>query len=954
MKRFLLITFVAISMVINAQVVTVTPAYPSAGDSVTVIFNAAQGNMALNNFNGPVWAHTGIIDNYSANQNDWRYLKNTWSWPNMAQIDSSVLCTSLGNNLYRLKFRMRNYYGVSGSQNIRAMGFVFRNQSGNLVAKNADGTDIMIPVYKSGFSGAIASPYEYFKICSVNDVFPFTVNITQPALVTLFQDGQVLSQNINVQSATINITANAPGKHWLKYTAKTGSTIFADSMYYIVKPLNNVQNPPSGTKQGINYLSNTSVRLCLLAPWHDNVFVVGDFNNWQVLPEYQMKRAQDGERYWIEINGLEPGVETGFQYIVDGGIRIGDPYCNKIIDPDNDGGIAQVIYPNIRPVYPFGKTQGIISVLQTNAPVYNWAVPNFVKPDNRDLVIYELLIRDFTVKHDFKTTLDSMDYLKKLGVNAIQLMPVTEFDGNNSWGYAPNYFTAVDKYFGNRESLRILIDSLHAHGMAVILDIVFNHCFGQSPWAKLWWNASERRPSYQNPFCNPVATHPYSVGYDFNHDSPYIRNMMDTVLTFWINEYKFDGFRFDLSKGFTQTNSGDNIGAWTNYDASRVYNIERMASKLWQTHPGTYIILEHLGDNAEETELANYGMMLWSKASHQFSQTQSGWQSGSDFEFPISHLSKGWLFHNCIGYAESHDEERLLFETLQYGNATSDLTYNTKDTNTALLRAEMIAPYLILTPGPKMLWMFEEMGYDISIFSNGGRTNPKPPRWDYMQNPNRLHLYKTYAALIKLKTKYKAFRTSNFDISAFGTQKQLYVTNNNGNYSNNRDEMNAVVFCNADVVSQDVYTGFQHTGRWYDYFSGDSLEVTNTQMTINLKAGEFRVFLDHRLPVPDMKIDVGVKTLLASNFESYVYPNPFNNSISITYELPSTQKVSISVYDMYGKKVTTLIDGMQTAGNHLLNWDGKQNDSSAKLNSGCYFYEIVTEQGLSKGKIIKY
>jgi 1,4-alpha-glucan branching enzyme len=955
MKSIYTLLLLLLSTLVGAQVVTVTPAFPQANDSVTIIFNASQGNQALNNYTGSVWAHTGIIDNYSANVSDWRYLKNKWTWSNMSEVDSSVLCTPLGNNLYKLKFKLRNYYGVSSTQVIRAMGFVFRNQTGSLVAKNANGSDIIIPVYRASYAGNINSPAEYSKICSIGDSFPFTVSVSQSSLITLYQDGQILSQNLNTSNVSVNITANTAGKHWLKYIAKNGANIYADSMFYIAKPANFTQDPPIGTKEGISYLNDSTVRLCLLAPWHDNVFVIGDFNNWEIKPEFMMKRAQDGERYWLDITHLTPQVETGFQYVADGGIRTGDPYCKKIIDPDNDGGIAQIIYPNIMPAYPNGKTQGIISVLQTQAPQYPWVHTNFQKPDNRDLVIYELLIRDYTVKHDYKTTKDSLPYLKRLGVNAVELMPFTEFDGNNGWGYSPNYFTAVDKYYGKSDNLKALIDSLHGENIAVILDVVFNHCFGQSPFAKLWWNASEQRPSSSNPYCNPVATHPYSVGYDFNHDSPYVRNMMDSVLSYWISEFKIDGFRFDLSKGFTQFNSGNDISLWTQYDASRVYNITRMANTLWQKHPGTYVILEHLGDNSEETVLANAGCMLWSKASYQFSQTQSAWQSGSDFEYPISYLSKNWAFHNCVGYAESHDEERLMYETLQYGNATADQTYNTKDTTTALQRAEMISPFLILTPGPKMLWMFEELGYDYSIQTNGGRTNPKPVKWDYLKVPARLHLMKTYAALINLKKNYKAFRTSNFDLSAWGTQKQLWVTNNNGAYSNNIDEMNAIVFCNADVIAQNTFTGFQHTGRWYNYLTGDSLDVSDTQMNIPLEAGEFRVFTDHRLAVPDLKIDLGIRDeALNNDFRSFSYPNPFTQQTMISYEIESSEEISINIYDLFGKKVRTLMPSkFLTAGNYNLAWNGCA-DNGADLSNACYFYEIKSNKKITRGKIVKH
>jgi len=947
MKKIILFFCVVFTAFASAQVVSVTPAFPAPNDSVTIIFDAAQGNLALNNYVGDVWAHTGIVDNYSANVNDWRYIKNKWTWE---VADSSTLMTPLGNNQYKLRFKLRNYYGVSASQNIRAMGFVFRNTSGSLVGKNANGSDIIIPVYKSGFSGNINSPAEYFKICNIGDAFPFNVSVKSNALITLYQDGQILSQALNTLSATANIAANTVGKHWLKYSAQSGANTFVDSMYYIVKPAFAALNPPAGTKQGINYIDNSTVRFCLLAPWKDNVFVIGPFSNWEVKPEFLMNRAQDGETYWLDVTGLQDSLETGFQYVVDGGVRVGDPYCEKIIDADADGGISQVTYPNILPQYPFGKTQGIISVFNINAPQYNWGVTNFQRPDNRDLVIYELLIRDYTIKHDFKTTLDSLPYLKKLGVNAVQLMPIIEYDGNNGWGYSPNYFTAVDKYYGKADNLKILIDSIHAEGMAVILDVVFNHCFGQSPWAKLWWNGGEQRPSYQNPFCNPIATHPYSVGYDFNHDSPYVKNMVDTVLDYWVTKYKFDGFRFDLSKGFTQTNSGGDIGLWTQYDQSRVNNILRIANEQWARHPGTYVILEHLGDNSEETVLANAGCMLWSKASYQLGQTLKGYDNSSDFEYPLSYHAKNWTYHNCVGYSESHDEERLMFENYEYGNVAG--AYSAKDTVTALQRSEMIAPFLLLTPGPKMMWMFQEMGYDVSINSNGGRTNPKNPRWDYLLVPERLHLMKTYAAIINLKKNYRAFRSSNYDLSAGGKEKQLYVTNNNGNYSNNIDEMNATIFANADVIQRDTYTGFQHTGRWFDYLSGDSIEVSNTQMTYTLQPGDFRIFLDHRLPKPNLKVDVGLTSIASSNFVSSAYPNPFETNTSIAFETTSSQKITVNIFDMYGKKVKTLLNANTTFGNQQINWNGT-NDTGNEVKKGCYFYEIITPNGNSKGKLVK-
>ena len=97
-------------------------------------------------------------------------------------------------------------------------------------------------------------------------------------------------------------------------------------------------------------------------------------------------------------------------------------------------------------------------------------------------------------------------------------MPIQEFDGNNSCGYNPNHYFAVDKAYGSANSLRKLIDECHKRGIAVILDVVFNHATGISPFAALYWDNLHNCPASNNPWMNTVAPHPYSVFSDFNHN----------------------------------------------------------------------------------------------------------------------------------------------------------------------------------------------------------------------------------------------------------------------------------------------------------------------------------------------------------------------------------------------------------------------------------------------------
>ena len=943
--------FTAIVCLISAtafsQVVTYTPNNVTANDSITIIFNASQGNGTLAGADS-VWIHTGLITDRSSSTSDWHYKKRAYAFP-----DSAVLMTKIATNVFRIKFKINTWYGFNTQEKVRALAMVFRNRPGTQVAKNADGTDIIIPLFNTGFSAKFTEPVTSYIISNQNQTIPITIKANQNAFINVFTDGVLIGQVSATNTYTVNVSSGNYGVHWVKFSAESGVNIVNDSIRIITQAPQIVQDPPSGTGNGINVINDSTVILCLLAPNKINVYVLGDFNNWMVEPNYFMKKSLNGERYWLQINGLTPNEEVRFQYLVDNKIRVADPHCEKILDPNLDIAINPVLYPNLIP-YPAGKTYEIVSVMQPGQAEYNWQVTNFQKPDNRDLNIYEILIRDFVSRHTFKTVKDSIHYFKKLGVTALQFMPVTEFDGNESWGYGPNFFFAVDKTYGPKKDFKELIDSLHANGIAVILDIVLNHAYGLSPHARLWWDEFDNKPSSQNPYLNKNATHAFNVGYDFNHDSPYTRQFCDTVLAHWVKEYKIDGFRFDLSKGFTQTstvNSSNPVGDWSMYDASRVYNIKRMATQLWQNYPGTYVILEHFAEKSEEQDLAGHGCMLWGKAHAEYGQATMAWPTGWDFSNAIDYRSSqhGFPFHNLVGFMESHDEERLMYNNKMYGNGTNG--YSTKSYSTRLERFAQAAAFFFPVPGPKMTWMFGELGYDFSINyptnTADSRTSPKPIKWDYMNSPARMKLYKTYGALGKLRTINNSFKTSNFEISAFGTQKQLRV---------NDPIMNTLVFGNFDVITQDVFSGFQHTGIWYEYFTGIPLNVTDVNMTLNLAPGKFKLYTDVQLPLPDMSATdstTAIKEIVLGNMNVMVSPNPFNAEVQMRYFVEENTQVNVAIYDMMGRIVKVLVDEQQVKGIQQITWDGK-NAQGNFVPAGNYFYSITAGTYTQIGKLMKF
>src|SRR5690606_22329313 len=350
-----------------------------------------------------------------------------------------------------------------------------------------------------------------------------------------------------------------------------------------------------------------------------------------------------------------------------------------------------------------------VAVFATGAEPYQWQAADYVKPEKGELVIYELLIRDFfgAGERSYQNLIDTLSYFKRLGVNAIELMPVTEFNGNEGWGYNPTFMFAPDKYYGTRDKLKEFIDRCHQEGIAVILDIVMNHQDLPNPYVMMDFDFSSMKPEADNKWFNTDATHPFNVFFDMNHESSYTQAYLDTVTYYWLKEFKVDGCRFDLSKGFTQTPNPSNVSAWSAYDASRVALLKRMADAIWEHTPDAWIILEHFAANEEEKELAEYradegkGMMVWVNLMHAFNQNTMGYQEESDISW-IDYQERGWSAPHVVGYMESHDEERIMYKNLTYGNVSG--TYSVKDPVVALRRTEGAALLFYLTPGPRMLW----------------------------------------------------------------------------------------------------------------------------------------------------------------------------------------------------------------------------------------------------------
>ena len=832
--------------------ISVNPSYPDADEPCVIKFIPASSS-PLAGHKGDLYAHLGIIA-AEDDRSDWSFVPFEWG-----VNDDRCKFTKIADNSWELAISpsIREFFG-SGETPISLLALLVRSEDGSL---------------KSGDD----------QFCSVKDTKYKVEAFTPDAVVT--------------------------------------------------------ESLPSGVKHGINYNADGSVSFVLYEKdkngnHYQYCYIVGDWNDWKRVPEGAMKRDEAAGCWWITLDGFDPDKEYRFQYRLGTGsgsdIRVSDPYTEIVYDQWNDQYISSSTYPDL-PAFP-EKAKALVSAFRINEEAYNWKYSDFKVEDDDDLVIYELLIRDFSATKDLKGVMDRLDHIEALGVNAIELMPVQEFDGNLSWGYNPNHYFALDKAYGTREMYKDFIDECHRRGIAVIIDVVYNHLTGLSTYSKLYYQGD--KTASDNPWFNVDAPHPFSVFHDINHENELIADHIKQSLAYLLNEYDVDGFRFDLTKGFTNRKSNESNAS--NYDASRVAILKGYYNYIMSVKNDAVVILEHFCEEKEEKELVQAGMKVWRNCNGAYRGSVLG--APGDFS-GIWTGSSTVPFGGYVGFMESHDEERLCYgavndvTSVSWGvcgtmtNWSSDLSmaadgpffvarnvsctaddrfkirgngewndaYNygaasdnfkltvgeayeltlgsgSKDMYVpaagsydiyfcpavktvwlmnagerpaepevdaesedphavAMRRAGCNAAFCFTVPGPKMIWQFGEIGYDISIEYNG-RTGEKPVVTDsYMADPDRKALYDTYAALIGFRRDNPRFFDQDADFKWTPSAKVKTITCT-------VDGKTFHVVGNFDTVTQ---TATLPDGQWRDYLNDNASFLSGS---VTLRQGEFKLLVN--------------------------------------------------------------------------------------------------------------
>src|SRR5690606_9321331 len=286
------------------------------------------------------------------------------------------------------------------------------------------------------------------------------------------------------------------------------------------------------------------------------------------------------------------------------------------------------------------------------------------------------------------------------------------------------------------------------------------------------------------------------------------------------------------------------------------------------------------------------------------SQLAMGYADNSNIN-RMGHVARGFDAPRVVGYAESHDEERLMYRNLQYGNSSGG--YDITDLNTALARMSALGAVSLTIPGPKMIWHFGELGMENSIFTcNDGTVNEpggsdgdckldtKPqPQWvnNWLGDAYRSQIYSDWARLNQLKISEAVFEGS-YSIDSGTLTPRIFIWDD---AIPSNQLKNVVILANFDVTSRNIVPDFPYTGTWYDLMDetgSTSIDVNNTTATINIPAGGFKIY-------GNAASTLSVEQVLQQPVS--IFPNPAQTSFFITNEISY-----IEIIEHNGKVVKTL------------------------------------------------
>jgi 1,4-alpha-glucan branching enzyme len=524
------------------------------------------------------------------------------------------------------------------------------------------------------------------------------------------------------------------------------------------------------------------------APFASSVFAAGTFNQWSATAA---PFASEGGGYWsVEVPGAAIGDE--YQFVIHNGAQElwhKNPYASEVV---NSSGNAII-----------------------HDPDFDWTGEDFVMPPRNELVIYEMHIGSFNDSASagpgtFDEIVPKLGYLRDLGINAVEIMPVMEFPMSFSWGYNPSDPFAVESALGGPQGLQRFVKAAHALGIAVIMDVVYNH-FGPGDldlWCFDGWSDENHKGGIY--FYDNDRSHTPWGDTRPDYGRPEVRQYLRDNALFWLNKYRLDGLRFDSVSNIRGVDGRDLPDGWS--------ILQWIHNEIRSMQPWKITIAEDLQNNEWITKETNVGGAGFS----------SQWDAG--FVHPIRdaviapsdadrdlYAVCGALYHRYNGdaeqrviYTESHDEvangHARVPEEIWPGNAGSWFSRK---------RSTLGAALVFTAPGIPMIFQGQEFLED-QYFRDSA-----PLDWAKLDTYAGINAL--YRDLIRLRRNW-----FNQTRGLRGQQINVHHVNNTDKviafhrWENGGPGDDVVIVANFGNRSYDSYAlGFPRAGDWRVRFNSD-------------------------------------------------------------------------------------------------------------------------------------
>ncbi|BAZ49218.1 hypothetical protein NIES4103_18290 [Nostoc sp. NIES-4103] len=414
---------------------------------------------------------------------------------------------------------------------------------------------------------------------------------------------------------------------------------------------------------------------------------------------------------------------------------------------------------------PFAREFGVgkLSAFTLGYQSYEWSQKEttWKTPNLKDIVLYELMIDEFG--GDIDGTIDKLGYLADLGVNCLEIMPLSNVALTVDWGFLPLGYFGVDERFGNRKDLQKLIDAAHQYNIAVIVDAVYGHTGDHFPYSYLYKQLEYR----ENPFMGSFAKNYFGESTDYNRK--FTQDFFYTVNYHWLEVYHVDGFRYDCVPNYWDGATGVGYANLV-YTTYQTVKEKKSSGEHWQRFFNNDTInliqcAEQL-EGPQEILATTYTNSTWQNETFGAAKSVAygnrgdlanfGFKLGLD-GYPTEVTNNGnKIAKTALQYIENHDHSRFVCnfgtnprdnELLQEGNR--DLWYK-------------VQPYLIgilTAKGIPLLWQGQEFGENYYLPDQGfGRVMLlRPVRWDYFYDPIGQKVIALVRKLIQLRRQQSQF-----------------------------------------------------------------------------------------------------------------------------------------------------------------------------------------------------